>query len=227
MTLSKRLFDLVLLSLLGTVLVPVLALLVVFLAVRQGKPVFFGSIRTRKPGRTSTLWKLRSMTLDATDAGVSGADKRQRITPLGRILRRTRMDELPQMWNIFCGDISFVGPRPPLPGYVERFPDLYAKVLQSRPGVTGLASLVYASHEEMILGRCFTPYETDAVYARRCVPRKARIDLLYQRHRTMGLDAWLVIVTGGRALGLMRRKRRLPRLRPRRILYQEIPETNG
>ena len=124
------------------------------------------------------------------------------------------MDELPQMWNILRGDISFVGPRPPLPVYVTRFPDLYAQVLQSRPGVTGLASLVFAAHEEALLSRCATSDETDAIYARRCVPRKARIDLLYQRRRSLLLDAWLVIVTGGRALGLMRRGRRLPRLRP-------------
>jgi lipopolysaccharide/colanic/teichoic acid biosynthesis glycosyltransferase len=216
MTLTKRLFDLTLLALLGTILVPVLGILAVILAIRQGRPIFFGSERSKAPGRNFTLWKLRSMTHDLGDAGVSGGDKQQRITPMGRLLRRSRMDELPQMWNILRGDISFVGPRPPLPDYVARFPDLYAQVLQSRPGVTGLASLVFAAHEEAMLARCATPAETDATYARRCVPRKAKIDLIYQRNHSLMLDLWLVIITGGRAFGVIKRSPSLPRLRRRK-----------
>jgi lipopolysaccharide/colanic/teichoic acid biosynthesis glycosyltransferase len=221
MTLTKRLCDLMLLLILGVVLVPVLGLLVLVLMQVQGRPVLFGSRRTHAPGRDFTLWKLRSMTQDAGDAGVSGGDKQGRITPMGRILRRSRMDELPQLWNILRGDISFVGPRPPLPDYVARCPELYARVLRSRPGVTGLASLVFAAHEEAILSHCKTSLDTDAAYVRRCIPRKARIDLLYQRHQSLGLDLWLIIVTGGRALGLMRRGPRLPRLRPRYVLHRE------
>jgi lipopolysaccharide/colanic/teichoic acid biosynthesis glycosyltransferase len=222
MTLSKRLFDLALLALLGTILVPVLGILAVILVIRQGRPVFFGAQRAKTPGRNFTLWKLRSMTHDLGDAGVSGGDKQQRITAMGRILRRSRMDELPQMWNILRGDISFVGPRPPLPDYVARFPDLYAQVLQSRPGVTGLASLVFAAHEEAMLARCATPAETDATYARRCVPRKAKIDLIYQRKHSLMLDLWLVIITGGRAFGIIKRGPSLPRLRRRKAMNSGV-----
>lgn len=224
MTLSKRMFDLSLLVLLCPILVPALILLALILAAWQGRPILFGSERSRALDQTFTLWKLRSMTQDVADAGVSGGDKLQRITPLGAMLRRTRLDELPQMWNILRGDISFVGPRPPLPAYVARFPCLYACVLQARPGVTGLASIVFAAHEEALLSRCTTPADTDATYARRCVPRKARIDLLYQRKRSLLLDAWLVIITGGRALGLIGRGTRLPRLRPHRRLFREAYE---
>lgn len=227
MTLTKRLFDLSLLAVLGTILVPALAVLAVILATVQGRPILFGSERSSGRGRIFTLWKLRSMTQDAGDAGVSGGDKQQRITPMGRILRRSRMDELPQMWNILRGDISFVGPRPPLPEYVTRFPDLYTQVLQSRPGVTGLASLVFAAHEEAMLARCATPAETDATYARRCVPRKARIDLIYQRNGSLILDLWLVIITGGRALGLIRRRPRLHRLRRRHMLARRAIKSCG
>jgi lipopolysaccharide/colanic/teichoic acid biosynthesis glycosyltransferase len=219
MTLSKRVFDLAMLAVMSSVLVPVLTILVGSMAFKQGFPVFFGSVRMRDPAQPFTLWKLRTMTVDPTDQGVSGGDKQARVTPVGRILRRTRMDELPQMWNILRGDISFVGPRPPLPAYVARCPGVYAEVLKSRPGVTGLASLVFAAHEEALLSRCTTPQDTDAVYARRCIPRKARIDLIYQRNHSLALDAWLVIVTAGHALGLMRRSRRLPRLRPRRRVF--------
>jgi lipopolysaccharide/colanic/teichoic acid biosynthesis glycosyltransferase len=98
------------------------------------------------------------------------------------------LDEIPQLWNILRGDMSFVGPRPPLRSYVERAPALYAAVLRSRPGLTGLATLHFRRHEERLLARCFTPQETDSVYARRCVPRKARLDLIYQRRPNLCAD---------------------------------------
>lgn len=210
MSLSKRILDLILLALLALVVVPLLAVLVVVLWIMQGRPIFYGAERMRSCTEGFTLWKLRSMTHSTTNSGVSGGDKAQRITPAGRRLRRLRLDEVPQMLNILRGDISFVGPRPPLRIYVERFPALYARVLRSRPGVTGLASLVYAAHEAQLLARCLTPEETDATYARVCVPRKAHLDLLYQRHQSVGFDLWLVGVTIARFLRLAR-GRRLPR----------------
>jgi lipopolysaccharide/colanic/teichoic acid biosynthesis glycosyltransferase len=110
------------------------------------------------------------------------------------------------MLNVWRGDLSLVGPRPPLRLYVERFPEIYAQVLRSRPGVTGLASLVFAAHENRLLARCTTPAQTDAVYARICVPRKARIDLIYQRHQSLAFDFWLALVTGLRVIRVLRGK---------------------
>ncbi len=81
--------------------------------------------------------------------------------------------------------------------YVERYPALYARVLKSRPGVTGLATIVYHRHEAALLARCRTAAETDDLYARICVPRKARLDLIYQRHRNTCLDFDLVLQTIG------------------------------
>lgn len=207
---AKRLLDLGLIALMAPLLLPLFigTLLAVWLI--QGRPLFYGAERMRSATRGFTLWKLRTMTQDAADTGVSGGDKAQRITPFGRILRRMRLDEMPQVLNILRGDISLVGPRPPLRTYVERFPDLYARVLRLRPGVTGLASLVFAHHEGWILAQCTTPEETDATYVRRCVPRKARLDLLYLRHQSLGFDAWLVLITAAR-VGGMARGRRLPR----------------
>ncbi len=210
MTPIKRLFDL----LFACILAPGAAALMVFLAcwlwVRQGRPVFFGSERMRSVTQPFTLWKLRSMTMVAADSGVSGGDKAARVTPVGRVLRHTRLDELPQLFNILRGDISFVGPRPPLRQYVERCPETYAQVLRSRPGVTGLATLVFASHEQRLLARARSPEETDAIYVRLCIPRKAQIDLIYQRRRTMRLDLWLITLTVARVFGYAR-MRRLPR----------------
>ncbi len=188
MTGAKRGFDLALALLAGAVLALPLAALAGLLLVVQGRPVLHGSERIGRNGRSFTLWKFRTMTPAPADSGVSGGDKAARITPAGRWLRRLRLDEAPQLWNILRGEMSFVGPRPPLRAYVERFPDLYARVLRSTPGITGLATLAAHRWEERILAPCRTAGETDAVYARRSVPRKARLDLIYQRHASLALD---------------------------------------
>ncbi len=200
MTPAKRALDLIAALLLVVLLALPFAILLLWLLVQQGRPIFYVSERMHAPGRPFRLWKLRTMTPAPTDSGVSGGDKTARITATGRLLRRTRADEIPQLWNVLNGDMSFVGPRPPLRQYVERFPDLYAQVLRSRPGITGLATLRYHRHEERLLARCQTPTETDALYARACVPRKAHLDLIYQRHRTLCMDLALMVETLTRAL---------------------------
>jgi lipopolysaccharide/colanic/teichoic acid biosynthesis glycosyltransferase len=197
MTTSKRLFDLTLALFLGALLLPFLALLAALLLVAEGRPVFYISERMRTPTQSFGLIKLRTMrpAPPGTKEGVTGGDKAARMSRLHRILRRTRADEIPQLWNVIRGDMSLVGPRPPLRLYVEAFPDLYARVLKNRPGITGLASLRYHAVEERLLAACRTPEETDAVYRRRCVPRKAALDLIYQRRRTLCWDMMLVLET--------------------------------
>jgi lipopolysaccharide/colanic/teichoic acid biosynthesis glycosyltransferase len=200
MTPAKRIFDIVVALLLAAILALPFAVLVAVLLWREGRPVFYVAERMRAPGRPFGLWKLRTMRPAPADSGVSGGDKADRITPSGRFLRRTRLDEIPQLWNVLKGEMSFVGPRPPLRQYVERFPGLYARVLRSRPGITGLATLHFHRHEERLLSRCRDAAETDAVYARRCVPRKARLDLIYQRRRNLCLDVVLMLRTAGKVL---------------------------
>jgi len=208
MTWSKRLFDLAVAAVIALVLVPVCMLLVPVLLVSSGRPLLYGAERMRSPVRAFRLWKFRTMRPDPNDHGVSGGDKNARVTRAGRFLRRTRMDEIPQLWNVFAGDISFVGPRPPLRQYVESFPELYGEVLKSRPGITGLATLRFHGREEQLLRRCATPAETDRVYRRRCVPRKARLDLIYQANRSLCLDVYLLAQTAGQMLaGLVARRK--------------------
>ena len=202
MTPGKRLLDVVCAVLLIAILALPFGLLLIWLLIREGRPVFHVSERMKAPGQPFRLWKLRTMRPAApgADSGVTGADKADRITPTGRLLRRTRLDEVPQLWNVLKGDMSFVGPRPPLRQYVERFPEIYGAVLRSRPGITGLASLHFHRHEEWLLARCRTPEETDAVYARVCIPRKARLDLIYQQRRTICLDLKLMLETAAKVL---------------------------
>lgn len=197
MTWRKRLFDLFFASLLIAVLGPVLLLLMGWLLWKEGRPLFYAGERMKGVDQPFRLWKLRTMTVVETDTGVSGGDKSARITRTGAWLRGKRLDEFPQLWNILKGDISFVGPRPPLRQYVEANPALYAEVLKSRPGVTGLASITYHKHEAALLARCKSAEETHAVYSRLCVPMKARLDLIYQRHQSMCFDFDIVFQTIG------------------------------
>ncbi|WP_417714508.1 sugar transferase [Pseudophaeobacter arcticus] len=197
MTWHKRLFDLFFVSLLIVILGPILLMILIWLLCKEGRPVFYLAERMTTPTRSFQLWKLRTMTVVAEDAGVSGGDKSARITQTGAWLRAKRLDEFPQLWNILKGDLSFVGPRPPLRHYVEANPEIYAQVLKSRPGVTGLASIAYHKHEARLLARCSTAAETDAVYSRICIPAKARLDLIYQRHQNMCFDFDLVFQTIG------------------------------
>ncbi|MEX1663193.1 sugar transferase [Thioclava sp. 15-R06ZXC-3] len=190
--LAKRLFDLAL----AVALTPLVAGLFLFTLITvilfEKRPYFYAAERMKSPTQSFRLLKFRTMEVVAGDSGVSGGHKQQRITRMGGIMRKLRADELPQFWNIYRGDISFVGPRPPLREYVERFPDIYAEVLKTPPGVTGLASLCFNEHETWILGQCTSAAEVDATYARRCVPAKAKLDLIYQKHMSVCFDLVLI-----------------------------------
>lgn len=200
MTPLKRAFDILAGLLLSVLLAPVILAVALAILVLDGRPVLYISERMRTPLEGFSLLKFRTMRPVSGDSGVSGGDKEDRITRTGRFLRRTRLDELPQLWNILRGDLSFVGPRPPLRQYVERFPGIYGQVLRSRPGVTGLASLHFHRHEERLLARSRSLAETDAIYSRICIPRKARLDLIYQRHRNLCFDMLLMLQTVLRVL---------------------------
>ena len=202
---QKRVMDLVCAVFLSIVLSPVILVVMLLILIKDGRPVFYPSERMRTVDQPFTLWKFRTMTVVENDDGVSGGDKSARITETGRFLRKHRLDELPQFWNVIRGDISFVGPRPPLRRYTEMFPEIYEEVLQVSPGLTGLATLVYHRTEERLLAKCKTPQETDAVYARRCVPAKARLDKIYARNYSLLFDLRLMLATVLRGLSPVRR----------------------
>ncbi|GAB5447989.1 sugar transferase [Gymnodinialimonas sp.] len=193
MTPAKRLLDLICAIGLSIILAPVVIIVALLILVLDGRPVFYISERMKTPTEGFRLVKFRTMKTVAEDSGVSGGDKSDRITRTGEALRRSRLDEVPQLWNVLRGDISFIGPRPPLRQYVERFPEIYGKVLKSRPGVSGLASIYFHAHEEHLLARTSSREETDRIYSRACIPRKARIDLIYQERRNVCMDISLML----------------------------------
>ncbi|CAO1649419.1 sugar transferase [Parasphingorhabdus sp. NYA22] len=195
MTLLKRVFDLSVALVLTILLLPVIIIISAILLIGDGRPVFFVSERMKTPQQSFSVVKFRTMRPDSDDFGATGAHKNDRITPSGAVLRKYRLDEIPQLWNILKGDMSFVGPRPPLRRYVEKFPDIYGQVLRSRPGLTGLASVYYHEHEEWLLRTATNSVETEAIYCRACVPQKARLDLIYQQHRNLCFDIMLLLRT--------------------------------
>ena len=207
MTPAKRLADLLVVLLLAPLALPLFVLLALLVRLLDGAPVLHVAERMRTPHRTFQLYKFRTMKAGTRGSGALGGDRAALVTPLGRVLRRSRLDELPQLWNVLKGDMSFVGPRPPEPIYVERRPELYAEVLKSRPGLTGLATLHFHAHEERLLARCRSADETDAVYMRRCLPRKARLDLIWQQNRSLCGDLWLLVRSFARVLRLPGRRR--------------------
>ncbi|AML50680.1 sugar transferase [Falsihalocynthiibacter arcticus] len=184
------------------------AVLFLFLMAVQGRPIFYLSERMKSPNEVFLLWKLRSMEMSAVNSGVTGGDKRARYTRYGKRLRRLRFDEIPQLWNVLKGDMSLVGPRPPLRLYVEDFPELYRQVLASRPGITGLATLTYHQHETEMLVKCSTAEQTDSVYRRRCIPQKARLDLIYQAHQSVCFDLEILTQTVGKVFSVRKPKAR-------------------
>lgn len=201
MTPAKRGLDIVLALILGAVLLVPLGAVMLVLLLTEGRPLFYISERMKTPTQGFSLVKLRTMRPSPENTGVTGGDKSDRIPPIFRALRKSRFDEVPQLWNVLRGDMSFVGPRPPLRVYVEAYPKIYGQVLRNRPGITGLASLRFHAHEEKLLAATKTAAETDHVYRSRCVPRKAALDLIYQRHRSLCFDLVLIWETARRALG--------------------------
>lgn len=146
----KFIFDR-LMALIGLlVLWPVLLVVAVLIRIKMpGGSVIFTQKRVGRNGRLFTMYKFRSMTVGHGGSSVSVAGE-SRITPLGAKLRHYKLDELPELWNVLIGDMSFVGPRPDVPGYADSLTGKDRKVLELRPGITGPASLKYRDEEDLL-----------------------------------------------------------------------------
>ena len=175
-----------------------LPLAVIGLLVRLGSrgPALFHATRVGRAGRTLRLHKLRTMTHGAAGPAIATYDD-PRVTALGAFLRRTRIDELPQLWNVLCGEMSLVGPRPEDPRFVDADDPAWRRVLSVRPGLTGPAQLAFADHERTLLGA--TDPERD--YRERVLPSKLRVDVEYVDTRSFFGDLALLARTAVLVLG--------------------------
>ena len=187
----KYLFDRVV-SLLGLlVLWPVLLVVAVLVRVKMpGGPVIFTQQRVGRYGRLFTMYKFRTMTVAHGGSSISVAGE-SRITPLGAVLRRYKLDELPELWNVLIGDMSFVGPRPDVPGYADKLQGEDRLILNLRPGITGPASLKYATEEEILAQVADARWYNDHVI----FPDKVNINLDYYYHNTFIGDIKLIFQT--------------------------------
>jgi FlaA1/EpsC-like NDP-sugar epimerase/lipopolysaccharide/colanic/teichoic acid biosynthesis glycosyltransferase len=188
----KRAFD-VCVAALGLVLTaPLLAIISVLIKLDSQGPVIFRQVRVGQGFRPFAIQKFRTMAVDASDTCLPltvGQDPR--ITRVGGILRKLKLDELPQLLNVLVGDMSFVGPRPEVPRYVERLRSEFSEVLTVRPGITDLASLRYID-EATLLAYSSNPEEE---YQLKVLPEKLRLAKLYIRHMSLRLDLAIIIQT--------------------------------
>lgn len=179
-------------SLVGlAVLWPVLIVVAVLIKVKMpGGPVIFKQKRVGRGGTLFTMYKFRSMKVGHGGSSVSVAGE-TRITPLGHVLRKYKLDELPELWNVLIGDMSFVGPRPDVPGYADALVGRDRDVLKLRPGITGPASLKYRDEEEL-LARVEDPqkYNDEVIF-----PDKVRINLYYLDNYSFVKDIQMIFCT--------------------------------
>lgn len=187
----KDIFDIVC-SFLGLLFLwPLLLIVAILIKVKMpGGPVIFKQQRVGKNAKLFTMYKFRSMTVAHSGSSVSVAGE-SRITPLGAKLRKYKLDELPELWNVLKGDMSFVGPRPDVPGYADKLEGEDRLILKLRPGITGPASLKYANEEEL-LAQVDDPikYNDEVIF-----PDKVKINLEYYYNHTLWGDIKLILKT--------------------------------
>ncbi len=189
----KRGVDLALSLLALTLLSPVLLIIAVAVASSSGLPVLFRQVRIGLDGRPFRLVKFRTMRADAEGGLPITASGDPRVTSLGRLLRASKLDELPQLLNVVRGEMSFVGPRPEVPRYVALYTREQREVLQVRPGLTDPATVLFRD-EETLLG-AVEETRREAYYVNEVLPRKLALNLQYVEQARLMYDLELIVGT--------------------------------
>ncbi|MGB4655073.1 MAG: sugar transferase [Bacteroidales bacterium] len=200
----KFLFDR-LVSLIGLVLLfPVLIIVAILIKIKMPGPVFYVQQRVGRNGKLFKMYKFRSMKVGSDKSSVSMAGE-SRITPLGAKLRKYKLDELPELWNVLIGNMSFVGPRPDVPGYADKLEGNDRLILKLRPGITGPASLKYRNEEEKIAdyvrkikatGDLRSDEEIALWYNDHVIyPDKIKLNLYYYQHYSFWMDIKMIFAT--------------------------------
>jgi lipopolysaccharide/colanic/teichoic acid biosynthesis glycosyltransferase len=186
----KRLLDLGL-SLIGLILLsPVILIVSITIRLTSKGPVFYRGLRTGMHGSTFYIYKFRSMVINSGWVDGSTAKNDSRITNIGHILRKYKLDELPQLINVLRGEMSLVGPRPELPRYTSLYTQAEQAILDVKPGITDFSSLKFIQQEE-VLG--FT--DPDRAFVEKVLSEKNRLRLKYVKERNMWVDVKLIFKT--------------------------------
>lgn len=188
----KRLMD-IFFSLLGLTLAsPILLIFMLFVWFQDRHNPFYIAPRVGKDGKIFNMVKLRSMTVNADKiGGTSTAITDTRITRVGHMIRRFKLDELTQLWNVLRGDMSLVGPRPQVKSATDQYTDIERRLLSIQPGITDFSSIVFADEGEILKGKL----DPDLSYDQLIRPWKSRLGLFYIDKKSLILDAWLCILT--------------------------------
>ncbi|WP_447603628.1 polysaccharide biosynthesis protein [Nitrospira sp. Nam80] len=206
----KRIFDLLFAALALAVAFPLFVVIGMLIRLDSPGPIFFRQVRVGRGLRPFSIYKFRTMVIDASSkGGLLTVGEDTRVTKIGRVLRRYKLDELPQLVNILKGDMSFVGPRPEIRRYVEAFLTDYSEILSVRPGLTDLASIQFFD-EAAVLARAGN---ADEEYLRAVLPEKIRLARLYLRHASFSFDLAIIGQTLLRLAGLPAALYDLPELR--------------
>ncbi len=192
---TKRLFDLFLASFGAIILSPFIAGLAVAIKLNSPGPVFYRGIRMGKDWKPFRIFKFRTMVSDAEAlGGPSTREADPRLTNVGRFLRRWKLDELPQLFNVIMGEMSLVGPRPEVPEYANLYRGDERIVYTVRPGITDYASL-WNSNEAAILAGAKDTAETERIYLERIRPEKVRLQMKYVREMSLWTDITIIFAT--------------------------------
>lgn len=169
---------------------PLLCLIAAAIKLDDGGPVFYRQGRIGKGFCRFRIWKFRSMVPGSDRGGLLTAPADSRLTRVGRWLRRYKLDELPQLFNVLGGKMQLVGARPEVERYVEMFRPQYSLILQDRPGITDPASLVYVREDQILSGA-----DMEQQYTQIILPAKLQLSLVYQARRTFGSDLGILLRT--------------------------------
>ena len=188
----KRLMDIVVSGCALAVLWPVLLLIAIAIKIDDPGPVFYRQVRVSRGGKTFRIYKFRTMVVDADKKGLAitvGRDNR--ITRMGAFLRKTKLDELARLINVFAGEMSFVGPRPEVPKYVDMYTPYQRQVLLVRPGITDYASIAYRNENDLLAGAD----DPEKMYIEKIMPDKIELNMKYLREISPLADIRLILST--------------------------------
>lgn len=189
---TKRVFDIVCSGIGLVILLPVGLLIALLVKVSDGGPILYSQIRVGRFGKEFRIWKFRTMVVNADKAGplLTKAEDR-RITRIGRVLRNSKLDELPQLWNVLIGEMSFVGPRPEVSRYVDRYTPAQREVLNYKPGITDIATVFFRNEEALLRGAG----NLEQFYVQHCLPRKIDLNRQYAKQAGLLQDIWIIVQT--------------------------------
>src|SRR5580765_1369316 len=187
---AKRLYDLLFAGAGALILSPLFLFISLLIKVADRGPIFFRQERVGQHGEVFRIWKFRTMVVNAERLGLSiTARGDPRVTRLGKLLRKWKLDELPQLWNVLRGEMSLVGPRPEVLRYVGKYTEAQRRVLSLKPGITDIATLEFREEEALLSS---SP-EPERLYIDYCIRRKIELNLAYAAQGSLWKDTKIIL----------------------------------